>query len=189
LKSTGNCSGRATARALVLSGIWLAAPVPPAAAADYGVGATHNGEGDTVLVPIRMESLVVEPEVSYARFKSTITANGASGTSTSTSYGLATGVYARRALGASFEGYFGGRAGIEKFRSSADSGLRQRVDTWFVAPTAGLQHYFSKQFSIALDVGLVYERDKNKLASGAVEQTLTTRGVNTRTRILLRAYF
>jgi hypothetical protein len=183
----------AKVRALFLSGIAaLAVQIPPALAADYGLGVSH-GDDTTVLIPIRLESLTVEPEVLFSRSKTKSEALAGSSNSTFTLYGLATGMYARRTLGPSFEGYFGGRVGIQKFRNSGDSGLgtssiQQKGDSWFAGPTVGLEHYFSKQFSIALDVGLIYDHIKNK-SSFPTDQTITTNRVDTTTRMLLRGYF
>jgi len=182
----------AKAGALFLSGIaTVALQISPASAADYGLGVSH-GNNEAVMVPIRLESLTVEPEVFYSRSKNKTEAPTSSSTNTFTSYGLATGIYARRALGPSFEGYFGGRVGIQKFKDSGDSGtgsVQQKFDSWFVGPTVGLEHYFSKQFSIALDVALLYSHSKNKFTVGLTDQSSTSNGVDTATRMLLRGYF
>ena len=190
MKSTG--AKHLKAGALFLAGIApLAVQIPPASAADYGLGVAH-GNNSAVMVPIRLESLTVEPEVFYSRSKTKGESDTTgSSNSTFTLYGLATGIYARRTLGPSFEGYFGGRVGIEKFRNNNDSGtlsFQQKGDLWFVGPAVGLEYYFSKQFSIALDVGLIYDHVKNK-SSFPTDQTITTNRVDTTTRMLLRGYF
>src|SRR5258705_13568114 len=93
----------AKAGALFLSGIAAAAlQISPASAADYGLGVSH-GNNDAVMVPIRLESLTVEPEVFYSRSKTKGESDTGSINSTFTSYGIATGIYARRTLGPSFE--------------------------------------------------------------------------------------
>src|SRR5258706_1675747 len=188
-----NRARNAKAIALFLSGIAaVALQISPASAADYGLGVSH-GNDNAVMVPIRLESLTVEPEVSYSRSKTKGESTTGPSNGTFTSYGLATGIYARRALGPSFESYFGGRVGISKFRNSGDLGgtfsSQQKIDTWFVGPTVGLEHYFSKQFSIALDVALLYSHSKNKFAAGLTDQSSTSNGVDTATRMLLRGYF
>jgi hypothetical protein len=192
VKSAKNRAKYVKAGALFLSAVAaLAIRIPPASAADYGVGVAHDGGGTTVLFPIRLDSLTVEPEVSFSRSKSDSETSTASGKETVSSYGFATGIYTRRELGPSFEGYFGGRVGIGKSRDHGDQGtstFQQKNDTWFVAPTAGLQHYFSQQFGISLEVGLVYEHGKNSLSFGT-DQSTTASQVSTRTRILLRGYF
>ncbi len=187
-----NRARNAKAVALFLSGIAaVALQIPPASAADYGLGVSH-GNNEAVMVPIRLESLTVEPEVFYSRSKTKSESTTGPSNSTFTSYGLATGIYARRTLGPSFEGYFGGRVGIQKFRINSDSGtlsLQQKGDIWFAGPSVGLEHYFSKQFSIGLDVALLYSHNKNKFTAGLTDQSSTSNGVDTATRMLLRGYF
>jgi hypothetical protein len=183
----------AKAGALFLSGIAaVALQIPPASAADYGLGVSH-GNDSAVMVPIRLESLTIEPEVFYSRSKTKGESDTGSINSTFTSYGIATGIYARRTLGPSFESYFGGRVGISKFRISSDSGttfsLQQKGDLWFAGPTVGLEYYFSKHFSIALDASLLYDHSKNKFAAGLTDQSSTSKSVDTATRMLLRGYF
>jgi hypothetical protein len=165
-----------------------------ASAADFGVGVLFWGEDRTLLFPIRMGSLIVEPEIFYTRSKqdSTTTPPGTTSTFTSDQYGVATGIYARRDLGPLFETYFGGRLGVSKGKleqSTPTTTITQDVDSWFVAPTAGLQHFFSKQFSIALDVGLVYERSDQKTSQPTTEQSGKATELDTRTRVILRGYF
>lgn len=188
------CAKHAKVCALFLSGIALAIQIPSASAVDVGIGATHQGQGNTVLIPIKMDVLIVEPEVSYSRAKQNATVSTApsSNDSTSSTFGLATGVYYRQALGPLFEGYFGGRVGIATTKTDQTAGINtfnQKSDSWFIGPTAGLQHYFSKQFAIALDVGLIYQHTKQKFTTNTIEQNFTTKQFDTQTRILLRGYF
>src|SRR5258706_1407449 len=128
-----NRARNAKAVALFLSGIAaVALQISPASAADYGLGASH-GNNNAVMVPIRLESLTVEPEVFYSRSKTKSELDTGPSNSTFSSYGVATGIYARRTLGPSFEGYFGGRVGIQKFRISGDSetfSLHRKDDLW-----------------------------------------------------------
>ena len=191
-----NRARNAKAVALFLSGIAaVALQIPPASAADYGLGVSH-GNNEAVMVPIRLESLTVEPEVFYSRSKTKTESDTFSSNSTFISYGLATGIYARRTLGPSFEGYFGGRLGIGRSTDHGNqevtgtaSSIQQKTRSWFLGPTAGLEYYFSKQFSIALDVGLIYEYSKNDFSSDSSDQSFRVRTVDTRTRMLLRGYF
>src|SRR6267154_101656 len=187
-----NRARNAKAVALFLSGVAaVALQIPPASAADYGLGVSH-GNNNAVMGPSRLESLTVEPEVFYSRSKTKTESDTFSSNSPFISYGLATGIYARRTLGPSFEGYFGGRVGIQKFRNNSDSetfSLQQKEHIWFAGPAVGLEYYFSKQFSIALDVALLYSHSKNKFTAGLTDQSSTANGVDTATRMLLRGYF
>jgi len=182
---------------LFFSGIALVIQIPLASAVDYGVGVAHEGTGNIVLIPIRLDSLIIEPEITYRRQKTANTAPGFSSDETFTQYGLGTGIYARRPLGPSFEGYFGGRVGYSRSRDHSSQEItalatfsnHQKSTSWFVGPTAGLQHYFSKQFSISLDVGLVYQYTKNDFSFDSNDQSFNTRTTVSLTRILLRGYF
>jgi hypothetical protein len=154
----------------------------------------HWGENWTVLLPIKTADLMFEPEIYYNRVKdeTTITVPSTTDSFKGVRYGLATGIYARNELAASFEGYFGGRVGLTRYKTDDTFGTSTttvRADSWFVAPTAGLQYYFIKQFSIGVDVGLVYERADQKVQSNTSEQTSDTKSLDTLTRILLRGYF
>jgi hypothetical protein len=186
MKSGKNCvqHSKTAVGVAFLSGIAaLAIQVPPASAADYGVGAVHQGSGNTVLLPIKLDTLLVEPEVLLSKV---------SGDSSSTSVGLATGIYGRKDLGPLFEGYMGGRVGLSHFKSNSTFGgfpSDNKNDSWLIGPVAGVQHYFSKVFSIGLDVGLIYTHSKIRSTSLGIVTTQNNNAVNTQTRILLRAYF
>jgi hypothetical protein len=166
----------------------------PASASEFGVGVVHWGENWTVLLPIKTAGLMLEPEIYYNKVKDDTTTTFTSTTDSfkGARYGLATGIYARSELAASFEGYFGGRVGLTRYKTDSTSGISTttvRADSWFIAPTAGLQYYFIKQFSIGIDVGLVYESADQKIQSSTSEQTSDTKSLDTLTRILLRGYF
>ena len=178
---------KAAAGAAFFSGIVaLAVPIPPAAAADYGVGVFHFGPGSTVVAPIRLESLTVEPEVNLFR--------ASSNQETFDGVSLATGIYVRRALGPSFEGYAGGRIGYSRSKDRFDTGFgiqEFNSHSWMLSPTIGAQYFFSRQFSIGLDVGLQYVRSSQKTDGPPSFPSSSSNGytAGTVTRILLRAYF
>ena len=162
--------------ALLLAATAVIAPTPPAAAADWGVGVFFDGQGSTVAVPIRLESLMIEPEVTLFK-TSTDTQDGRFVT-------LATGIYLRRELGPLFEAYYGGRIGYTLAKSDNATPPDTETRSWLIAPTFGVQHYLSKQFSLGLDVGLQYSNSEQK-ATTTTDRT----DWNTVTRVLLRAYF
>ena len=178
---------KAAAGAAFFSGIAaLAVPIPPVSAADYGVGVFHFGQGSTVVAPIRLESLTVEPEVNLFR--------ASSNQETFHVVTVATGIYFRRALGPSFEGYAGGRIGYSRSKERFDtgSGIEEFTShSWMLSPTLGAQYFFSRQFSIGLDVGLQYVRSSQKTDAPPPIASSSINGytAGTLTRILLRAYF
>ena len=176
---------KAAVRVALFSGIVaLAIHIPPAAAADYGVGVLHNGTGSTVLFPIRTESLNVEPEINF--FK-------ASGDRPNRFLSLATGVYLRKQIGPSFESTVGARLGYRNQKNQLSSTLESDFHSWFLTPTAGIQYFFTKQISIGFDVGLEYAKFTSKTTDSTFFPNLNTNSSghswDTVTRIMLRAYF
>jgi hypothetical protein len=155
----------------------LAAGILEAGAAEYGLGVAFNN-GGTVLLPIKTDSLLIEPELNFSnqslspgsRFK-TVSAGS--------------GVYVRQNLGPLFESYLGGRVAFGSSESSSGSG-DSKSRFLMIAPTFGIQHYFSKQFSLGLDASLEYRNGK-QTSTGSLDQNFHS--IGTATRILLRAYF
>jgi len=187
MKSEKSCvkHPKVAARVAFLSGLAaLAMQLPPAAAADYGVGVLHNGTGSTVLFPIRTDTLNVEPEINFSK---------ATGDITSRSLSIATGVYLRKQLGSSFESSVGARLGYRERKNQLSSTLESDSHSWFLTPSAGIQYFFTKQISIGFDVGLEYARSTSKTTDSTFFPNLNTdssgHSWNTVTRIMLRAYF
>src|SRR5467141_2300827 len=83
-------------------------------------------------VPIRLESLTVEPEVNLFR--------ASSNQETFHVVTVATGIYVRRMLGPSFEGYAGGRIGYSRSKDRFETGIGIEEFTshsWMLSPTIG----------------------------------------------------
>lgn len=162
------------AAAVVLAG--AAAP----AVADIGLGAAITdgafGTGTTVIVPIRTPTLLIEPQLQYAddKFLGTTTKTTAPGV----------GVFLRKEVGPLFEAYYGGILAYNQTKTTG-GGPDTKSTAFSIIPTIGVQHYFSKQFSIGLDVGLNYTDGTTKVSGGA-DQDIRT--FDTVTRILLRGY-
>jgi hypothetical protein len=153
----------------------------PAQAADFGLGAAFN-DGLTVLVPIKTGSWLIEPEL---RISTQSTAAG--GKQSIESYSAGAGFYARKEMGPLFESYFGARVSYS-WGEQSQPGSDSKVRSWGVAPTLGVQHFFSKQFSVGLDAGLRYTTSETKI-SGAGSSTASEHGWDSVSRILVRAYF
>ena len=172
-----NRAGNVKTGALFLSGIAaLVLQIPPAAA-DYGIGVAHEGNGSTVMVPIRTGSLLIEPEIQFSN------QSQAGFHSRSVSPGV--GVYLRKDLGSLFESYMGGRF-VYSTNKFEFTGVDAKTTTYTIAPTFGIQHFFSKQFSLGLDASLQYRSGKQQ-QSGQPDSNF--HDVSTTTRVLLRAFF
>jgi len=160
--------------AAVLAG--AAAP----AVADIGLGAAitdgAGGTGTTVILPIRTPTLLIEPQLAYADNK----LNG--GTTKTTAPGV--GIYLRKEIGPLFEAYYGGIIAYNQTKTTG-GGPDTKSTSFSLIPTVGVQHYFSKQFSIGVDVGLLYQDGTTKVSGGA-DQDIRT--IATVARILVRGY-
>jgi len=178
MKSTRSCAKNVRTGALFLSGIAaLVLQVPLASAADFGLGVAHQGSGNTVLIPIRTESLFIEPEIRFD-------ANSASGNSFH-SVNPGVGVYWRKELGALFETYIGGKLAFGATKQTIGT-TETKTGSITLGPTVGIQHFFSKQFSLGLDASLPYQHGKTTQTG---QPDTTFHSWSTETRVLLRAFF
>ena len=162
------------AAAVVLAG--AAAP----AVADVGLGAAITdgafGTGTTVIVPIRTPTLLIEPQLGYADNK----IGGV--TFKTTAPGV--GVYLRKEIGPLFEAYYGGILAYNQTKTTG-VGPDTKSTSFSIIPTVGVQHYFSKQFSIGVDAGLQYTDGTTKVSGGSDQDIRTFATV---TRILVRGF-
>jgi len=178
MRSIKNCAKHAKAGALFLSGIAaFVLQIPPASAADFGMGVAFDASGNTVMVPIKMETMLIEPEIRFD------TGTGTGSNSSSMSAGA--GVYVRKGLGPLFESYTGGRVVYSTFKSTSGA-TDSKSNSFILAPTFGIQHFFSKQFSLGLDASLRYGNGKST-QTGQPDSHFHNWG--TETRVLLRAFF
>jgi hypothetical protein len=153
----------------------LSAGVLEAGAAEYGVGVSYNN-GTAVMFPIKTGSLLIEPEFFYT--------NQSGGTSFKSS-SVGSGVYLLRNLGPLFESYLGVRVFLTSSKSTSTFG-DNKSNSYSLAPTYGIQHYFSKQFSLGVDVALEYRSGKQTQPFTPDQDFHGTASVS---RIILRAYF
>jgi len=164
---------------LAVAAMALAGAAAPAVA-DIGLGAAiTNGAfdtGTTLLLPIRTPTLLIEPQLAYVDQKQ----GGATNKSTS----LGVGVYLRKEVGPLFEAYYGGILAYDQTKTTG-GGPDTKSTSFSIIPTVGIQHYFSKQFSVGVDVGLLY-RDGTTKVSGGADQDIRT--IATVARILVRGF-
>jgi hypothetical protein len=168
---------KGAAAAALLAAVAALALATPAPAAEYGLGVAYDN-GTTVLLPIRTDSLVIEPEFNFSNQSS-------SSASRLKNVNVGSGVYVRRNLGPLFESYLGGRLLYSSSQSSSSTS-DSKARYYMLAPTAGVQHFLSKQFSLGLDASLEYRHGK-QTSTGNPDQNFHS--IGTATRILLRAYF
>jgi hypothetical protein len=158
----------------------LAGAAAPAAA-DAGLGAAFNStsgsnfatNGTTVMVPIRTGEWLIEPQLAYQDSKV--------GNAKTKVTSPAVGLYMRKEVGSLFEAYYGGILGYNKGEAGG-----VKTTSFSIIPTVGVAHYFSKQFSLAVDAGLEYT-DGTAKGGGGPDQDI--RNLQTVARIVLRGYF
>jgi len=176
MESTKNHARKAGA--LFLSGFAaLALQIPLASAADFGMGVAFEGSGSTVMVPIKTNTLLIEPQLQFD--------NSSATGSTFKNINPGVGVYLRKELGPLFESYMGGRVAYDQNKQTFPGGDFKST-SFSLGPTFGVQHFFSKQFSLGLDASLIYTNGK-QTSSG--QPDVHFHSLSTETRVLLRAFF
>jgi hypothetical protein len=143
-------------------------------AADFGIGVnvdafSDDGIGYGLLLPIRFGSLILEPEGSFSEFSSEGYGIAGSERTDRTSYAVGTGIFLRHKILPDTESYFGAQLGYrsDDYTSTTVNGIdvytyETTGHALFIAPTIGIQYFFSEKFSIGCDVGLMYSDGKNK---------------------------
>lgn len=175
-----------------------------ASAIDIGLGATlTTGDGPStgLMVPIRLESITIEPEITYSNrrdnTKDKLTGQKGDGNNGRTN--ILAGIYLRKGFGKGIEAYYGGRVGIGQSQNNdkyTDGSKRDSTrGSIFLIPTLGLQYFFNKQFSMGVDAGLRIEQYTEKYkrtnSSGVITTNDNTDGIRTalESRVVVRALF
>jgi hypothetical protein len=182
----------------VAASLFLAAPIVSAVEAGLGAGIVGDG-GGTIYVPIRFGNLRIEPELSFYRSTNDTTATIPTNTYEyeAKSISLGSGVYLRQPIGSSLETYVGGRVGYYKsdssrtYPNSPGSNYSSDASGFYVGPTIGAEYFFNKQFSIGLDVSVLYRSGTNDSTSGTTTNNYNsdTTDLQTETRTALRFYY
>jgi hypothetical protein len=171
---------------LVLFVCAFAAP----AHADVGVGAAVGSADETILFPIRLSSMIIEPYFGYR--------DGDSGNTSTEAQTIGVGVFGSSTRGDNVSIYYGARlADVSQETSSTFTdpftGLviaqpRVEIDGYRVAPTFGFQYAISR-VAIGAEIGWAYEevdQTSDPPLSG-ISRTIITRG--TRASVVFRFFF
>lgn len=174
----------------------------PASAVDIGIGAGLATGGyseyplTTISIPVRMQGLVIEPEVGYYNITNKNTDSVSTDMSVSkdrlTMIGL--GLLFPLTRAESFETFIGARLMYGKDQYSYDSpwwGYSGTVRSRGIGPTVAAEYSLSKSFSVSVDTSLLYigSRETFTYAGSSTTEYSNSRGVRTETRVMLRAYF
>ncbi len=195
--------GKSFMYAAVAASLALTAPLATAMdAIGVGVGLINNGGGESaggygVSLPMRFGNISVEPELSFYSgsgdntYPTSPTNNNSSDYR---QYSLETGVYLRQQVLPSLETYFGGRVGYTSYESSNAyvSGTNYKYESsgYYIGPTLGAEYFFNKNFSLGLDVSLIYSSMKYESGTnGVVDYKNDSNVTSYQTRTRLRYYF
>jgi hypothetical protein len=70
----------------------------------------------------------------------------------------------------------------------SSTGFEFKDNTWRVTPALGVQHFFSKQLSVGLDIGLQYNTVESKTSTPTTSVTSHSHGWDSIVRVLVRAF-
>jgi hypothetical protein len=181
----------------VAAALSLAAPL--AGAMDIGLGANLNTDGNGYggwgfSVPLRFGNIMVEPSVEYDSWRYQDTYNG--GTyiydGKGKYYVIDTGIYWIKPIIPMLDAYIGGRVGLysgqRSYYETCCGSWQSQYRGAYVGPTIGAEYFFSKKFSVGLDVSVLFSsehssNDDSNYAGGSYKDTTT------QTRTKLRFYF
>ena len=130
------------------------------ARADVGIGAAVGSDDETILIPIRLSSLIIEP---YFGFREIDSEAGLSTSSTDT-LEVGVGIFGLSTRGENLSIYYGARlAGISE-KESYDSNrpntfpeTQSDIDGYRVTPAVGFQYTISRVM-IGAEIGWTYEK-------------------------------
>jgi hypothetical protein len=144
---------------LLVVGVLISAWVVTAPArADVGIGAALGSDDETILIPIRLSSLIIEPYFGFSE----IELEAGVSTSSEDTLEVGVGIFGLSVRGENVSIYYGARlAGItgdESFRGGPNTFPRSQanIDGYRVTPAAGFQYTISRVM-IGAEIGWTYE--------------------------------
>jgi len=151
------------------------------ARADFGIGASVGTEDATILFPIRLSSVIVEPSLGYYDRDIEPRAVSAEGRS------IGVGVFGLSTAGDNLSIYYGARladlsdesssALLDPFTALPVGQTRTEVDGYLVAPTVGFQYAISRVV-IGAEIGWEYrdvdQEGSTTITNGGVTLPLST---------------
>ena len=171
----------------------------------FGIGANLNSDSNSNVLyfPIMLGQLILEPSLSYNSVDRVQTDDRNNDHFSFTGYGLDVGFFGTNKISENNIIYYGLRIGYSKFENKwtdssivATSTSQTIKDSGYnIAPTFGLQYYFSKNISLGVDQAIQYfKRNSDNTFSGndgGGFDDVTTEQSSTRsqTRVILRYMF
>jgi hypothetical protein len=183
-------------RLLVAQVVILAWVFTAPARADVGIGAALGSDDETILVPIRLSSLIVEP---YFGFRE-IEFDGGASTASEDTLEVGVGIFGLSTRGENLSIYYGARlAGISEDGSSRGGPntfprTQTDVDGYRVTPAVGFQYTISRVM-IGAEMGWTYEEtdltsvttSNNSFTPLRFESTTVSQGIHA--NVVFRFFF
>ncbi len=161
---------------------------------NYGIGISMN-EGFSIYVPIKYNSLHIEPLVQYFDVDSKTTTVGPNnGSSKSTALNFGVGLFLTEEVRNSTYLYYGLRVGYLSRESDSVTTfvtINDETDGYFISPTLGVHYYLIPGFSVGLEVFLRLEKSETKSTDSFSSTTQVTKKnrKDSRGEIIVRYYF
>lgn len=167
------------------------------ARADVGVGAAVGNEDETILFPIRLSSVIIEPYLGYRESDGKFRRN----TSSAESLEVGVGVFGLLMRGDNLSIYYGARLAdirgeefIQINEPNTFPETQTDIDGYRVTPTVGLQYTISR-VTIGAEIGLIYEEIDSRSttirrlsgATSRMEDTVVSKG--THANVVFRFFF
>ena len=159
------------------------------ARADLGVGAAVGTADETILFPIRLSSVIIEP---YFGYREAEVANASSDALT-----VGVGVFGLSMRGNDVSIYYGARLADVSGESSSTAvdpitGLvlaqqRADIDGYRIAPTVGFQYTISR-VAVGAEIGWAYEEVDQSVSFGGISTERTTVAKGTHANVVFRFF-
>jgi hypothetical protein len=158
------------------------------AVADVGVGAAAGSEDRTILFPIRLSSVIIEPYLGYREDEAELN----SVASSTERLDIGVGVFGLAMRGDNLSIYYGARLAdvSEESSTTVDEIEQSRVDIdgYRIAPTVGFQYTISR-VTVGAEIGWAYEEfDQTRVFFGSPDElTIVSKG--THANVVFRFFF
>ena len=178
-------------RFLVVILLWaLTVPVR----ADVGIGAVVGNEDESILFPIRLSSVIIEPYFGYRESDVEFQPN-----TSAEHLEIGVGVFGLSMRGENVSIYYGARLAdvsqetsttlVDPITGLPITALRAEIDGYRIAPTVGFQYTISR-VAVGAEIGWAYEEVDQTVGSFAgipAERTTVSKG--TQANVVFRFFF
>lgn len=166
---------------------------PHARAVDFGIGVSVKNNENSLFLPLRLnENWLLEGQLQAMKTRQTVDGTEPAYGYTNSYLRAGLGIFWTRKVAEKTHLLMGSRFSHIK-RTFGGFGSEDTASGWDVAPTAGLEYFPVRWFSIGGEVAYGFERIKGNnswhLPVAGESPSYRTRSQETRSAIILRAYF